>query len=212
MKILLADDHVLFREAMHYHLCELGMPVEILDAGNFQEALDIAGGNPDLGLALLDLNMPGSAGEAAVNDFCARFPDIRVVVISGVDQRDSIERVLNYGAMGFIPKTTAPSEMRNALNLVLDGGRYLPPQLLRKALQTEEMEVAGKAGEPILTSRQLEVLRHLASGCSSKEVSQAMNLAEGTIKVHVAAIFHALGVNKRMDAVLKAQRLGLIKV
>lgn len=210
MKILLADDHMLFREAMHFHLHELWPQAEILDAGNFQEAFTLAEGNPDIGLALLDLNMPGNKGETSVQDFCSRHPGVPVVVISGVDQRDSIERVLNNGAMGFIPKTTSPQEMRSALALVMDGGIYLPPLLLQKVLSSEPQEISAKSGDISLTTRQLQVLRQMANGDSNKEIGLALNMAEGTVKVHIAAIFNSLGVGKRMDAVLKAQRLGLI--
>lgn len=208
MKILLADDHALFREAMHYHLAQLRAEVSILDASCYQEALELAKHNPDIGLVLLDLDMPDGKGEASVEEFCLGFPGVPVVVISGVEQRSSIERVLNYGAMGFISKISPSSEMLNALNLVLDGGIYLPPLLLKQALGAEAPVRRDGAGS--MTPRQLQVLKHMSEGLSNKEIGQALGLAEGTIKIHVAAIFQALGVAKRVDAVVKAKRLNLV--
>ncbi len=211
MKILLADDHALFRDGMRYVLCKLDEQVDILDAGNFPDALNAARDNPDLDLALLDLNMPGSEGAASVKLFHKRYPDIPVVVVSGTDQHDDIERVMNSGAMGFISKMSPGQDMIHALRLVLDGGVYLPPQLLQQALdQVREGKRSWRTNEFGLTVRQMEVLQQLAAGLSNKDIGLAIGLAEGTVKIHVAAIFQTLRVNKRIDAVQAAQRLGLL--
>lgn len=211
MKILLVDDHALFRDGMRYVLRKLDEQVVILDAGNFPDALKAAGDNPDLDLALLDLNMPGSEGVASVRLFHMRYPDVPVVVVSGSDQRDDIEKVMNSGAMGFISKMSSGQDMVHALRLVLDGGVYLPPQLLQQALgQVREDKRSWRTNDFGLTVRQMEVLQHLAAGLSNKDIGLTIGLAEGTVKIHVAAIFQALRVNKRIDAVQTAQRLGLL--
>lgn len=211
MKILLVDDHALFRDGMHYVLHKLDEQVDILDAGNFPDALNAARDNPDLDLALLDLNMPGSEGAPSVKLFHTRYPDVPVVVVSGTDQRDDIEKVMNSGAMGFISKMSSGQDMIHALRLVLDGGVYLPPQLLQHALsQVREDKRSWRTNEFGLTVRQMEVLERLATGLSNKDIGLAIGLAEGTIKIHVAAIFQALRVNKRIDAVQTAQRMGLL--
>jgi DNA-binding NarL/FixJ family response regulator len=211
MKILLADDHALFRDGMHYVLRKLEADAEILDASNFPEAVEVAGKNPDLSLALLDLNMPGSDGDYSVKLFHTQFPEVPVVVISGTDQRTDIERVMNNGAMGFISKMSSGQDMIHALRLVLDGGVYLPPQLLLNYLsQDKDDKRSWRTNEHGLTTRQMQVLQQLALGLSNKDVGQAIGLAEGTVKIHVAGIFQALRVNKRIDAVQAAQRMGLI--
>jgi len=211
MKILLVDDHALFRDGMHYVLRKLDEQVDILDAGNFPDALKTARDNPDLDLALLDLNMPGSEGVASVKLFHTRYPDVPLVVVSGSDQRDDIEKVMSSGAMGFISKMSSGQDMVHALRLVLDGGVYLPPQLLQQALgKVREDKRGWRTNEFGLTVRQLEVLQRLAAGLSNKDIGLAIGLAEGTVKIHVAAIFHALRVNKRIEAVQAAQRLGLL--
>jgi DNA-binding NarL/FixJ family response regulator len=216
MKILLVDDHALFRDGMRYVLQQLPEAVEILEAGNFPDGLKLATQYPEIDLALLDLNMPGSEGPISIRFFHQRYPYIPVVVISGEEGRGYMEKVMNYGAMGFISKGSNAAVMLSALNLVLSGGVYIPPQLLR-----QPGEMAGKdpgvadrrslhTNEYGLTQRQMEVLTHLAAGLSNKEIAEAINLAEGTVKIHVAAVYQTLRVGNRMEAVRMAEKLGLI--
>ena len=214
LQVLLADDHALFRDGMRYVLQQLSDEVDILDAGNFADALTLAAANPSLDLVLLDLNMPGSDGVSSIRIFHQRFPGIPLVVVSGSDQRTDIEWVMEYGAMGFISKMSSGKIMVNALRMVLDGGIYLPPQLLAQSIaalgQGEPARGAPQINTHGLTRRQLEALQYLAAGLSNKEISAKMNLAEGTVKVHVAAAYQVLQVNSRLDAVVKARNLGLI--
>lgn len=211
MKILLADDHALFRDGMRYVLRELGAQVEILDAGNFPDALSAARDNPGLDLALLDLDMPGSEGAFSVGEFCACYPDIPVVVISGTEQREDIERVIAGGAMGFVSKASSMREMVYALHQVLDGNVCWPPQLLLNVEGQDRKSKRGlRANKAGLTMRQIEVLQHLAMGLSNRDIGQSIGMAEGTVKVHVAAIFQALRVNRRLAAVQAAQSIGLL--
>ncbi|MEQ1629647.1 MAG: response regulator, partial [Gallionella sp.] len=107
MKILLVDDHSLFREGMRYVLQQLPEQVEIFEASNFPDALKQAELHPDLDLALLDLNMPGSEGPISVKFFHQRFPHIPVVVVSGEDGRINMEKVMSHGAMGFVCKSSS---------------------------------------------------------------------------------------------------------
>ena len=214
LQVLLADDHALFRDGMRYVLQQLSDEVDILDAGNFADALTLAAANPSLDLVLLDLNMPGSDGVSSIRIFHQRFPGIPLVVVSGSDQRTDIEWVMEYGAMGFISKMSSGKIMVNALRMVLDGGIYLPPQLLAQSMaalgQGEPARGAPQINTHGLTRRQMEALQYLAAGLSNKEISAKMNLAEGTVKVHVAAAYQVLQVNSRLDAVVKARNLGLI--
>jgi len=214
MKILLVDDHALFREGMHHIVSQLGEQVDILDAGSFSEAMAIAGNNPDLDLVLLDLKMPDSGGVDTVKLFHSSYPDIPIVVVSGTDYRSDIEHTMNSGAMGFISKVSTSKDMLQALRMVLDGGIYLPPQLLQQALSG--MAEGRKDGRSWrinkfgLTVRQMEVLQHLAQGMSNKDIAMAIGLAEGTVKIHVAAIFQSLRVNNRNEAARAALNMGLV--
>lgn len=216
IKVLLADDHALFRDGMRYVLQQLAEEVEIIDTGNFAEALQMVNVHPDLDLALLDLNMPDSQGVPSLQLFHQRFPDVPLVVISGSDQREDIENVMNLGAMGFISKMSPSKVMLSALHMVMDGGVYVPPQLLQQAvakldsgqaLLDKRSQRAGKYG---LTPRQLEVLQLIGGGLSNKDISNKLDLAEGTVKIHVAAIYQALHVSTRTEAVATARRFGFI--
>lgn len=218
MKILLVDDHALFRDGMRYVLQQLPEAVEILEAGNFADGMKIAMQHPELDLALLDLNMPGSEGPVSIRIFHQRYPHIPVVVVSAEEGRGYMEKVMSYGAMGFISKNSTAPVMLGALNLVLSGGIYVPPQMLRQASMIVEKE---KEDEPVdrrslhtnkhgLTQRQMQVLKHLVAGLSNKEIAEAVHLAEGTVKIHVAAVYQTLRVSNRMEAVRVAEKLGLI--
>ena len=214
MKILLVDDHALFREGMHYIVSQLGEQVDILDAGSFSEAMTIAKNNPGLDLVLLDLKMPDSHGVDTIKLFHSSYPDIPIVVVSGTDYRGDIEHALNSGAVGFISKVSAGKDMVQALHVVLDGGIYLPPQLLQQAVaNVEDVRRDGRSWRVNkfgLTTRQMEVLQHLANGLSNKGIALATGLAEGTVKVHVAAVFQALKVSNRNEATRAALNLGLV--
>lgn len=214
MTILLADDHALFRDGMHYVLRQLADEVEILDGSSFSEMLKLADAHSDVDLVLMDLHMPGSNGAASVRTFNLKYPETPLVVVSGSEQREDMERVMEFGAMGFISKMTSSKVMLAALRMVLDGGVYLPPQLLQQSVNHLEQSVPDKrsrrSNEFGLTARQVDVLQFLSQGLSNKETALKMGLAEGTVKIHVAAIFQALHVSNRMDAVRAAQRLGML--
>ena len=216
MKILLVDDHALFREGMRYVLQQLPEDVEILEAGNFPDALKIATQHPELDLALMDLNMPGSEGPISIRFFHQRYPHIPVVVVSGEESRGYMEKVMDYGAMGYVCKSSTAAVMVSALNLVLSGGVYVPPQLLRQqgTVTERESDIIDRrslnTNEYGLTQRQMQVLAHLAAGLSNKEIAEAIHLAEGTVKIHVAAVYQILRVGNRMEAVRMAEKLGLI--
>ena len=215
MTILLADDHALFRDGIRYVLQQLDDEVDILDAASFPEALRHAEEHPKIDLALIDLNMPGGDGAPSVRVFHLRYPDIPLVVVSGSEHRDDIERVMEFGAMGYVSKMTSGKVMLSALRMVLEGGVYLPPQLLQQTMADMDHGTADKrscrSNEFGLTVRQMEVLRYLAEGKPNKDIAREMNLAEGTIKIHVAAVFQALHVNSRLEAVRVGQRLGLLE-
>lgn len=212
MKILLADDHTLFREGMHYVLSKLGEQVSIIDADSFPIALDMAWKNPDLDLALLDLQMPGSDGAISIKLFHARYPDVPIVVISGTDERNDIIGAMSNGAMGFISKASSSKDMVLALRMVLDGGTYLPPQMLQAVSAENELGDgrSWRTNKVGLTARQMEVLQHLGQGLPNKDIAEAIKLAEGTVKIHIAGIFHALRVNNRIEAVRVARNMGLL--
>ncbi len=205
MKILLADDHPLFREGVKPVLQKLDPDVELVEAIDYPtafEAMHRDGYGVDL--ALLDLFMPGMSGVEGVIRFRAAFPDLPVVVLSAAEQLDDIQKLLAAGALGYVTKSSPSDVILGALRLVLAGGVYIPPSLLGGSFT-----VSATNHGTALTSRQVEVLRELAKGQSNKQIALALDVTEGTVKIHLAAIFRILKVNNRTEAVLVAQKMGL---
>lgn len=210
MKILLADDHDLFRAGLGMVLGELEADTQLLQAASLTDALVCAQAESDLDLALLDLNMPAMNGTAGLQQFRTQFPQVPVVIVSGSDDLADVQAVLNQGASGFIHKSTAPSVMLSALRLVLAGGIYVPPHAMRQeTAPAPTAPIARKGWEARLTARQLEVLQLLALGKPNKVIARELDLSEGTVKIHLSAIFRVLDVNNRTEAVLAAQHLSL---
>jgi DNA-binding NarL/FixJ family response regulator len=203
MKILIADDHGVFREGLEHVLSEMDAGVAVLQAASSDSALSLAADHPDLDLVLLDLNMPGMSGFEALERFCSRFPALPVVILSASNRRADMQRALDLGAMGYVPKESSGRQMIQALRLVLAGSVYVPPALGRQAASP------GNRIQHGLTERQREVLVLLAQGRTNKEIARALDLAEATVKMHVTAIMRVLEVSNRTMAVLAAQRLNL---
>jgi DNA-binding NarL/FixJ family response regulator len=209
MKILLADDHPLFREGVKPVLYKLEGDTEVIEAKDYPCAFQAAHDNLDLDLALLDLYMPGMRGKDGVSRFRAAFPELPVVVLSASEQSEDIHRLMAAGALGYITKSSPSEVILSALRLVLSGGVYLPPSLLWPAEAGGDQGRAFPARPPALTLRQLEVLRELVQGKSNRQIAESLNVTEGTIKIHMAGIFRTLKVANRTEAVLIAQKMGL---
>jgi DNA-binding NarL/FixJ family response regulator len=200
VKILLTDDHTLFREGMRHVLLQLADDVEVIEAGNFGETLERAAATPDIGLVLLDLAMPGKDGFAALDTLSRLYPLLPIVVLSASESPNDMQRALDAGAMGFIPKAATASVMLNALRLVLAGGIYVPPELVGGR---------GSPMAPALTPRQVDVLARVVEGKSNKVIAAELGLTVATVKAHITSAFKALNVTNRTQAALAAERLGL---
>ena len=217
MKILVVDDHPLILEALHHVLRQLDGEVEVRDARTAEEGRQLVADHADAGLLLLDLTLPGADGFSLLEELREAYPSIPVVVLSASDRREDIMRAIDLGAMGYIPKASSNQVMLQALRLVLSGGVYLPPIALsgRDELGTEPPRVADVLAsrttprELGLTARQAQVLALILQGKPNKVICRELGLAEGTVKIHVAAILRALNVSTRTQAVIEASRLGL---
>ncbi|MEO5373179.1 MAG: response regulator transcription factor [Alphaproteobacteria bacterium] len=216
MKILIADDHGLFREGLRLVLQQLDSNLQVVEASDFHQAVAAAtsGENLDLSLVLLDLSMPGMPWQEALAALRANTPDLPVVILSATDDRPLVMQAVKLGASGFIPKSSNSRVMLGALQLVLSGGVYLPPALVEQSPSGQSHHSRGEAMADgtegaILTPRQREVLALVGEGKSNKEVARLLELSEGTVKLHVTAILKALNVNNRTRAVVAASQLGL---
>jgi DNA-binding NarL/FixJ family response regulator len=217
VKVLIVDDHHLIREGMRPVLLRLPTPgsdesVEVFEAQNFEEAATLAAHHPDLDLVLLDLRMPGTSGFAGLSQLQKRFPGLPVVMMSGEDDPALVRAAIDHGALGYIPKSSTSEVILSALRLVLSGGTYLPREAIGQ--QTVPSAPAADFGTDAatrlgVTPRQADVLELLLAGKSNKAICRELNLAESTVKNHVAAVFKALNVTTRVQAVLAAARLGI---
>jgi DNA-binding NarL/FixJ family response regulator len=216
MKVLIVDDHPLIREALANVLAELGREVTVLQAESLKGALAELAAHPDTTLILLDLMLPDAEGTSVLGEVRQAYPDVPVVVLSANDNRATVLAAIDGGAMGFISKRSASPVLVNALRLVLAGEVYIPPEVLRA--ETLPRPVAGAAlaagtrrtGEELgLTPRQMDVLTLLVQGKPNKVICRELGLAEGTVKTHTAAIFRALAVSNRTQAVFAVSRLGI---
>lgn len=213
MHILLVDDHTLFREALLHVLKQLDENAVVFEAGNAEEAAQLISHTRNLDLVLLDIDLPDIDGLTALPDLRELAPTVPIVVLSGSETAAHVVRAMDNGAVGYIPKSCSSHEMLGALRIVMQGDVYIPPKLLGK-LGTSALPLIPsndlKSTSGILTSRQIEVLRLLAQGLPNKSIARKLQLAEGTVKLHIVAILRALDARNRTEAVMEASRLGLI--
>ncbi len=220
LRIVLADDHALFRGGLVLLIKLMDQPAEILEASDLDQATGYLAGGPPIDLLLLDLLMPGMNGIEGVRHICRNWPDVPVVIVSVKEDAKAIREALQAGAMGYIPKTSSPETTTNALKFILAGGVYVPPHILhlsdtRPTLPAERdrggwQETPGgeKASDALgLTARQVEVLRLMAEGKSNKDIAADLDISPGTVKMHVSRIFKVLKVENRTQAASRLTEL-----
>jgi DNA-binding NarL/FixJ family response regulator len=208
---LTADDDEFFRIALKSLLTkQLGFQ-EVIETGSFDEALERLAEGANVSLALFDLQMPGLENPMNLQVVRENFPKTRVVVVSGWQRREDIIAALRAGVHGYVPKSLGAAELGSALRLVLQGSIFVPPSLAevtpadRPNARTRTSSVGG--GTPSLTPRQQQVLPLLVEGRSNKEIARTLNLREGTVKIHMAALIRNLGTPNRAAAAVVGARL-----
>jgi DNA-binding NarL/FixJ family response regulator len=211
MKCLLVDDHHLIRESLHGALKELRQDVVVLDATTGSQALKLVVEHPDISLILLDLTLPDRDGLSILGELRQNNPSISVVMLSAVQDRDNVIKALDLGASGFIPKSAPREVMLGALQLVLAGGVYIPPQVLERGAEPKTTTPSNWCEELGLTERQIDVLTLMMQGKNNKTICRTLKLAEPTVKNHVSSILRALKVSNRTEAVVAANRLGQMR-
>ncbi|CAO3423626.1 response regulator transcription factor [Azospirillum endophyticum] len=208
MKILIGDDHLLFREGLRRLLEQLQGDSSFVEAGTFDEVLEQCGAGSTFDIILMDLHMPNWPGFDGLREIQALQPGVPVVVISASEALGDIRGALDHGATGYIPKSSSVKVMMGALNLVFSGGIYLPPGALTASMEAaprrRSVDVSDRNAGYGLTQRQREVLECLRLGKSNKQIAYELGLSEGTVKIHVTAIFKSLGVKNRTQAVIAA--------
>ncbi len=204
LRALIADDHELFRSGLKQLLVDVLDVEQVLEAESFDQAIELLTVEGAGDLVLVDLRMPGMSGAETLAALCDGFPEARVAVISAWEERAEIIAALSAGVQGYIPKSLPSNEIAAAIQHVLAGGVFVPPTLGRRDGGFRTEAGASQSGVPErLTGRQREVLNELLKGQASKEIARTLDIAEGTVKIHLAAIYRALGVRTRAEAIAK---------
>lgn len=205
MRILVIEDHALVREGLLLALTALEeeIPPEILGAPDAVAATQLLTENDDFDLALLDLMLPGTGGMAFLGIIRKLHPHIPVVILSAQDDGDTVIRAIRQGAAGFVSKASPTDVLLGALREVLAGEIWLPPEY--RELSGKRRRARSVAERYALTKGQARVLELLAEGKSNRDIAELLEVAEGTVKIHVSAIFKAMNVTNRSQALLLAQ-------
>jgi DNA-binding NarL/FixJ family response regulator len=205
-RLVIADDHPLFRGALREAVAGLFDASAIAEAGSFDDMSKLLDRNSDVDLVLLDLAMPGVRGFSGLMYMRAQFPSVPVVIVSGNDDPAVIRRCMDFGASGFIPKTLAVAEIRNAVESVLRGGIWTPPDVDLSA-KPDDDTAAMLTRLASLTPQQVRVLMMLSEGLLNKQIAYELGVSEATVKAHVSAILQKLGVESRTQAVIAASKI-----
>ena len=205
-RILIVDDHALVREAMAQSLARLQPGLVCLEASSADQALACLEADAGLDLAVIDLMLPDMNGFSLLAVLGKRFPDVPAVVVSAIDDEASVRRAIKAGASGYVFKSSSSQVLLQALRVVLDGGVHLPEaRSVAQPAKRASMSASERYG---LTAAQGRVLELLAAGKSNREIAELLDVSEGTVKVHMTAIFRALGVSSRAQALVVMSRHG----
>lgn len=205
-RLVIADDHPLFRDALRLAASQTVADGEIAEADSFDSLCATLRATPDVDLVLLDLNMPGMHGFSGLLYLRAEFAAVPVVVVSANEKPRVVRRALDLGAVGYIPKSAAAGEIRNALRALLAGETWWPATLDPRGTRSDgDTELAALLNR--LTPQQSRVLMLLSEGLLNKQIAHAMLVSEATVKAHVSAILQKLGVDNRTQAVILARQL-----
>lgn len=212
LRIAIADDHPLFRDAIRLALNDLSAPdgLEVIEAANADDAMGLAEAHPDLDLLLLDLHMPGMDGLAGLLAIRRRHPSLPIGIVSASDDADIARHCLKIGVMAFVPKRYDKASITEAVQEVLDGRVHRPSNMGLCATSADGPPAETSciaAAMKTLTAQQMRVLKAIAKGRPNKIIAHDLGIAEKTVKAHATEVFRKLGVNNRTQAVLAVKDL-----
>ncbi|HSG23355.1 MAG TPA: response regulator transcription factor [Azonexus sp.] len=215
LKLLVVEDHALVREGLVRLLGQIEEEVKVFDSADFESALAMLDNEGDFDLLLLDLALPGIDGFAGLDILRRRYPAMPVAVVSAFDDTPTITRVMNLGASGFIPKAFSGEALLSAVGEVLAGNIFRPNGNSQQSSRMDDAtplppyRVNVQPEDVGLTNRQAQVLALMVRGLSNRDIADQLDLSEGTVKIHVTAVFKALGVNSRTQALVAVARYGI---
>ncbi|MEX0589731.1 MAG: response regulator transcription factor [Xanthobacteraceae bacterium] len=205
-RFVVADDHPLFRGALREAVTTLFESAEVFEAGGFDDLQTLLEREADMDLVMLDLAMPGVRGFSGLLYLRAQFPGVPVVIVSANEEPGVIRRCMEFGASGFLPKTLGVDVMRVAIQRVLEGGLWTPPDVdLSGGADAATRDLVGRLST--LTPQQVRVLMMLSEGLLNKQIAFELKVSEATVKAHVSAILQKLGVESRTQAVIAASKI-----
>jgi DNA-binding NarL/FixJ family response regulator len=205
-RLVIADDHPLFRGALREAVSGRFEQVEFAEAGTFDEVSKLLEHGGDVDLILLDLAMPGVRGFSGLMYLRTQYPSVPIVVVSAKDDPAVIRRCMEFGASGFIPKTLGVEPLCEAIARVLKGGIWTPPDIdLKGGSDVRTAELMTRLAT--LTPQQVRVLMMLSEGLLNKQIAYELGVSEATVKAHVSAILQKLGVESRTQAVIAAAKI-----
>jgi DNA-binding NarL/FixJ family response regulator len=205
-RIIIVDDHPLFRDALGQALSDKFEKLEISEAGSLEGLAETLEDSAEVDLILLDLTMPGVKGFSGLLYLRAQYPEIPVVIVSANEDPSAIRRCIDFGASGFIPKSLPVDTIREAVASVLEGGVWTPPDLdLDAAASDETTDLVSRLAT--LTPQQVRVLMMLSEGLLNKQIAFKLSVSEATVKAHVSAILQKLGVDSRTQAVIAVNKI-----
>ena len=205
MNFLVVDDHGIFRSGLQVILTGIYSDATVLEASCAADALQRINDDSNLELVFIDLQLPDSSGLDLLVEIQKQHAALPCVIISADQRASMVRQALDAGALGYIPKSANNAVITSAIQLIMSGGVYAPHELMSNA-----PAASVTAAQTNLTSRQLEVLRLIAEGLANKQICNRLQIAPGTTKAHISAIFNELNVTNRTQAVACAQELGLI--
>lgn len=205
-RIVIVDDHPLFRGALSQALGTSIEGAQIVEAGSLDELIALLATDDAIDLILLDLTMPGVQGLSGLLFMRAEHPQIPIVIVSASEDATTIRRAIEFGASGYIPKSLAVEQMRHAVGQVLEGAVWTPPEI--DIGQADKASGDALARLSTLTPQQVRVLMMLGEGLLNKQIAYRLGVSEATIKAHVSAILQKLGVDSRTQAVIAINKIG----
>lgn len=221
MKFLIADDHELFLQGLEFVLRKEYSDTQLTLAKNYNEIIDILKKQKDFDLLITDLAMPGGNWLEALQKIHNLMPEMPIIIVSAVFDKEILQKTYNIGVAGYVSKSFPNNIIISAINLVLAGGMYIPPDLVKMNEKTNVGHLEDlirdydnsqkNSNEKLLTPRQTEVLQCIANGMSNKQIAYELGLSEGTVKIHITLLMRALNVTNRVSAVLAGEKAGLIK-
>lgn len=219
MKLLIADDHTLFRDALVQYIERSDPNASVTLAKDFFQAVDLLEQNSHQDLVILDLRMPGMNGMSGFCTMKEKFPDVRVALMSGIAEEEDVKAALDLGAVGYFPKTLSGKALLGAIQSVVNGDTFVPEGKKSSFMpayyadlpdkKSDSSSVAANVADVDLTKREREVLSFLAEGCSNKEIAASLDLQVVTVKLHVRGLCKKLGASNRTQAALMAKDLGV---